>query len=115
VPLTDQTDGVNKTSTIDKRGAIGNRRQMVMHLIRGILNQDITMDFCQHNDAASSQNVGTDIYKGLQNQHTKKSESFIVAAKYHSKRNMTTMLSLYNAFGGGAFNKENCQKTKMRQ
>jgi hypothetical protein len=28
---------------------------------------------------------------------------------------MTTMLSLYNAFGGGAFNKENCQKTKMRQ
>ena len=111
-----QTELDIKTSTIDKRGAVGNflpsLNANASHSWNIGLNQDITTGLLQNQTnqfTSAGANVGIDIYKGLQNQNTlRRANLSIVAAKYQLlKMQEDIALNVANAFLQVLFNKEN--------
>ncbi|WP_339918927.1 TolC family protein [uncultured Flavobacterium sp.] len=111
-----QTELDIKTSTIDKRGAVGSFLPSLngnaSHSWNIGLNQDITTGLLQNQTTQFTSigaNVGVDIYKGLQNQNTlRRANLSIVAAKYQLlKMQEDIALNVANAFLQVLFNKEN--------
>jgi outer membrane protein len=111
-----QTELDIKTSSIDKRGAIGSFLPSVnanaSHSWNIGLNQDITTGLLQNQTTqftSAGANVGIDIYKGLQNQNTlRRANLSVVAAKYQLlKMQEDIALNVANAFLQVLFNKEN--------
>jgi outer membrane protein len=111
-----QTELDIKTSTIDKRGAVGNflpsLNANASHSWNIGLNQDITTGLLQNQTTqftSAGATVGIDIYKGLQNQNTlRRANLSIVAAKYQLlKMQEDIALNVANAFLQVLFNKEN--------
>ncbi|CAM2807701.1 TolC family protein [Flavobacterium frigoris] len=111
-----QTELDIKTSTIDKRGAIGSflpsLNANASHSWNIGLNQDITTGLLQNQTTqftSAGANVGIDIYKGLQNQNSlRRANLSIVGAKYQLvKMQEDIALNVANAFLQVLFNKEN--------
>lgn len=111
-----QTELDIKTSTIDKRGAVGSFLPSLngnaSHSWNIGLNQDITTGLLQNQTTQFTSigaNVGVDIYKGLQNQNTlRRANLSIVASKYQLlKMQEDIALNVANAFLQVLFNKEN--------
>ncbi|MEZ7497462.1 TolC family protein [Flavobacterium sp. Arc3] len=111
-----QTELDIKTSTIDKRGAIGSflpsLNANASHSWNIGLNQDITTGLLQNQTTqftSAGANVGIDIYKGLQNQNAlRRANLYIVGAKYQLlKMQEDVALNVANAFLQILFNKEN--------